>query len=161
MNTTDSKNAFYGMSSEATVTSGRFWLAESTPGSLGTIILSVQSGNSAPLLLGIQTLSVDTFIEIQEGAITSGGSSVNFRNPNFNIITTPDIVLSGGVVIDTPGTVVWDAEILGAIGQGNTPNSTQLAAGFFILKPNTNYAMTVTNNDTATDYIIDIGYIED
>ena len=161
MNTSDDKRTFFGLSRQSSVTAGRFWLAESSPGSLGTLILSIQSTVQATILLGLQTDSIDTSIEFQEAAITSGGSGVDFLNPNFNVSSVPAITLTGGVTIDTPGSVVWVSQVIGQGGQGVTPDSVQEAVGLFVLKANTNYAITITNNTTATDYVIDIGYIED
>jgi hypothetical protein len=158
MSTLDSQRPYYGSAIVAGTFNGLYYQAIHGPvniGAAGTTNFSFTSPDIDNIFIKVNTASPDSTITIQTGATLSGGTTAIFENPNFNIKDQPALSIVEGVTIDVAGTTIWERQI---IGLGDRPQIQGIVGDseYFVTERNVVYTYTVTNNDVATDYIVDI-----
>jgi len=92
---------------------------------------------------------------LQEGATITGGNVVPSYNRNRNSIKTSSTVIKEGVTVSVAGTFI-DYDYIGGSsttgGKGAGDNSQ--TNDEWVLKPNTNYVFTITNNSGAESKVL-------
>lgn len=155
----DARFAFFASSEANVLAQDRAFVADAFKSALAngsTFSIGVTTGPKAATLPGfsMSDRSDQTEIEFFEGGAYSGGTLLEFFNLNrvANATAVPFTSSFSDVTIDTPGLRIRRATVLGSTNNKNVTTTSDSAG--FILKPNTVYYISITNNDgtQAADY---------
>lgn len=105
-------------------------------------------------VLNVVTESTETLVELKEDIVATGGTPLLLFNRNRANVDTPVVTTILNPTVSDQGTTVFSYVIFNSDDQGNSVIvSGTGTVGPFLLKPNSRYIISITNQSGATaDY---------
>ena len=122
----------------------------------GTFAVGVLTGTRQATYIPatISTSADSVTVELFEGAVVTGGTTLTAWNHNRNLSTVPTSTVKTAPTITTIGTLIAKSYIGGVSGNPQSRQGDMDSGGYKImLKPNTQYVFRFTNGSTAANVV--------